>query len=108
MVQSFRVCVFSLLFACGLSAQAFAAVNISWVPPYGYNESKAAVQNSWTYNGQTWGVKDGLTYLNLQWWKPASDGSLSSESYGRDSTKIKWFAKWGKDNGVKILFCLYN
>ncbi|MBP5189219.1 MAG: hypothetical protein J6Z50_08815, partial [Fibrobacterales bacterium] len=89
MKASFGKILGALAVAFALSAPSFAAVNISWVPPYGYSASQSAVQNSWTYNGKSWGVKDGLTYLNLQWWKPADDGTLSSESYGRDSTKIK-------------------
>ena len=107
MMQSFRVCVFSLLFACGLSAQAFASVNISWVPPYGLSESKKVLDSTWTYDGKGWGVKDGLTYLNLQWWQPTTDGDLDPEGYAT-TENIQWFVDWGRRNGVKIQFCLYN
>ena len=61
MKKPFAKTLGALALAAAFAAPSFAAVNISWVPPYGYSKSQAAVSNSWTYNGKTWGVKDGLT-----------------------------------------------
>ena len=40
---------------------------------------------------------------------PDDNGNLTAEEeYGDSDTRINWFVNWGKTNGVKILFCLYN
>jgi hypothetical protein len=89
-----------------LPTRVHAGPVITWVPPYSVDECKAMVKRD--FGGV--GMKDGLTFLALQWWvtdgpnikawgKPAGDG------FDND---VKYFRDWGKANGVKVTLCVVN
>ena len=107
MKASFRKILGALAVALATAAPAFASPVISWVPPRGLDGVKKLFDSTWTYDGKEYGIKDGLTYLNLQWWKPDTAGNLKPKSVVSDAN-IRWFVDWGKANGVKVQFCIYN
>ncbi len=79
---------------------------ISWVPPYSVDACKNMVQRD--FGGV--GMKDGLTYLALQWW--VTDGPDIKQwgdvaGPGFDD-QVRFFRDWGKSNGVKITLCVVN
>lgn len=89
---------------------AEAAHVMTWVPPY-----RPHVQNSWkNLNADFGGVgmKDGLTHLALQFWLPTTSGGLIKDDKYKaidisDSVVAK-YVKWGNENNVKVLLCVYN
>ena len=105
-----RNLLLALAASAALVAPALALPVVAWVPPYFISTCKNSLQASWSYNGRSYGMKDGLTYLNLQFWSPSNSGVLG-RAYGSNSPSnndIDWFVKWGHDNGIKVLLCIYN
>ena len=86
---------------------AYAGPVISWVPPYSVAECKAKVTRDF---GGGIGMKDGLTYLALQWWVVDGGnikqwGNVAGPNFDND---VRYFRDWGKANGVKITLCVVN
>jgi hypothetical protein len=86
---------------------AYAGPVISWVPPYSVAECKAKVTRDF---GGGIGMKDGLTYLALQWWVVDGGnikqwGNVAGPDFDND---VRYFRDWGKANGVKITLCVVN
>ena len=80
---------------------------MTWVPPYALGGSLERLEESY---GEV-GAKDGLTHLGLQFWVPSMDGGITLVSKFReklDDDAVIKFRKWGNQNGVKILLCIYN
>ncbi len=95
------------LCAGALAARALAGPVISWVPPYSVADCKTKVQRDF---GGGIGMKDGLTYLALQWW--VTDGPSIKQwgdvAGGGFDDNVKFFRDWGKANGVKVSLCVVN
>ena len=95
-----------LLAASLFALPAFTGPVITWVPPYSVPECKTMVQRD--FGG--FGMKDGLSYLALQWW--VTDGPNIKQwgdvaGSGFDAN-VKWFRDWGKANGVMVTLCVVN
>jgi hypothetical protein len=96
---------FFVFFAAGLLVSpAYCGLVIAWVPPYSISACKTQLQKD--FGGV--GMKDGLTYLALQWWitnGPAlkKDSNVPSGSF---DTEVKWFVDWSHQYGIKALLCL--
>jgi hypothetical protein len=89
-----------------LTVTASAAPVITWVAPYRIPASKAMLQRD--FGGV--GMKDGLTWLALQFWITAGpdivrDGNIPAAEF---DTQVKWFRDWGHANGVKVTLCVTN
>jgi hypothetical protein len=87
-----------------LAWTAFAGPVISWVAPYRVDQTKAMLQRD--FGGV--GMKDGLTWLALQFWIDdgpglKQDGSVAGPNF--DAT-VKWFRDWGHANGIKVTLCV--
>ncbi len=93
-----------LLSAALIASVADAGPVITWVAPYRVAESKAMLQRD--FGGV--GMKDGLTWLALQFWVTSGpnltqDGSVAGANF--DNT-VKWFRDWGHANGIKVTLCV--
>ena len=79
---------------------------MTWVPPYAVAASKARLEQS--FRGV--GMKDVLTHLGLQFWKPTKDGGLAFAGRTNDvnDRAITALRDWGHTNGVRVLLCVYN
>lgn len=90
-----------------LAVEAFAGPVITWVPPYSVPECKAMVKKDF---GGGVGMKDGLSYLALQWW--VCDGGNIKQwgqvAGGNFDNDVAYFRDWGKANGVKVTLCVVN
>ena len=79
---------------------------MTWVPPYAVARSMARLTNS--FDGMA--MKDALTHLALQFWRPTMEGGL--ERPGRtnevNDRVIADLRQWGHTNGVRVLLCVYN
>jgi GH18 family chitinase len=98
---------FVLLSALGaLAGEKQAPRVMTWVPPYGIEQSLARLNES--YNG--FGPKDGVTHLALQFWTPSKRGEIRRvKTFGTiTDAHIARFQKWGRQNGVQIMLCVYN
>ncbi len=105
-----RNLMLALAASAAMVATTLALPVVAWVPPYFISTCKNSLQASWSYNGKNYGMKDGLTLLNLQFWSPTNSGALT-RAYGSNSPSngdIDWFVKWGHDNGIKVLLCIFN
>ncbi len=105
-----RNLILALAASAAMVAPVLALPVVAWVPPYFISTCKNSLQASWSYNGKNYGMKDGLTLLNLQFWSPTNSGALT-RAYGSNSpsnSDIDWFVKWGHDNGIKVLLCIFN
>jgi len=97
-------------FTAGLLAGAFTATTaiagpvITWVPPYSVGTCKTKLQANWG----GFGMKDGLTYLALQWWVCDGPNIKPWGGVPNFDTNVKWFVDWGKANGVKVTLCVVN
>lgn len=96
-----------LLAASLLAAAAFAGPVITWVPPFSVGACKTMVKKDF---GGGVGMKDGLTYLALQWWVTDGGnikqwGNVAGANFDND---VKYFRDWGKANGVKVTLCVVN
>jgi len=79
---------------------------MTWVPPYATDVCRARLDQS--FGGM--GMKDGLTHIGLQFWRPTSKGQIELVDNFKpidDSTIIN-FRKWGNANNVRVLLCIYN
>jgi hypothetical protein len=56
------------------------------------------------------GMKDGLTHIGLQFWRPTSKGQIELVDNFKpiDNSTIINFRKWGNANNVRVLLCIYN
>jgi hypothetical protein len=79
---------------------------MTWVPPYAVGRSKARLEES--FGGA--GMKDALTHLGLQFWKPTEDGGLvrAGRTNEVNDAIIAELRDWGRTNGVRVLLCVYN
>ena len=79
---------------------------MSWVPPYATEACRKNLDLS--FDGV--GVRDGLTHLGLQFWVPTEDGGLKFVDRFKtiDDATVSSFQKWGEENGVKAMLCVYN
>lgn len=87
-----------------------AGVVVTWVPPYA-----PQIHNSWNNLNADFGgvgMKDGLTHLALQFWLPTLEGGLEKDTKYKiediSDSVIANYVKWGDDNNVKTLLCVYN
>ncbi|MBT7405008.1 MAG: hypothetical protein HN754_02735, partial [Opitutae bacterium] len=79
---------------------------MTWVPPYATDVCRARLDQS--FGGV--GMKDGLTHIGLQFWRPTTKGHIELVDNFKpidDSTIIN-FRKWGNANNVRVLLCIYN
>ena len=88
-----------------LASSAIAGPVISWVPPYSVNACKNMVKRDF---GGGIGMKDGLTFLALQWWVCDGPNIKPWGGVGDFDNQVKYFRDWGKANGVKITLCVVN
>lgn len=87
-------------------ARASAAEVMTWVPSYSIAPSYTALTKD--FGGI--GMKDGLSRVALQFWRPTATGSLAKDSaYGIISdADIKKFSDWGNEHNIEIMLCIYN
>ena len=79
---------------------------MTWVPPYATSTCLDRLNES--FDGL--GMKNGLTHLGLQFWRPSEKGQIKLVNDFKpidDSTIIK-FRKWGKAKNIRVLLCVYN
>jgi hypothetical protein len=79
---------------------------MTWVPPYAVARCKMRIDES--FGGI--GMKDALTHLGLQFWKPTRDGGLTRAGRTNevnDAVIVEW-RNWGRTNGVRVMLCVYN
>ena len=79
---------------------------MTWVPPYATDVCRARLDQS--FGGV--GMKDGLTHIGLQFWRPTTKGQIELVDNFKpidDSTIIN-FRKWGNAHNVRVLLCVYN
>ena len=79
---------------------------MTWVPPYATAKCKERLDES--FKGV--GMKNGLTHLGLQFWRPTKKGKIELVDNFKpidDSTVIN-FRKWGNAHHVRVLLCIYN
>lgn len=105
-----------LLFLVAFDIPAVAAVTntfrpykhpvMTWVPPYAVAKCQGTLAA--TFEGV--GMKDALTHLGLQFWKPTKDGGLAFAGASNvvNDAAVEHFRKWGHTNGVRVLLCVYN
>jgi Glycosyl hydrolases family 18 len=79
---------------------------IAWVAPYSVAASQTMLQKD--FGGV--GMKDGLSYLALQFWITngpglSKDGNISSTNFDSDVT---WFRDWGHKYGIIVELCVDN
>jgi hypothetical protein len=88
------------LLACPVAAGPV----ISWVAPYRIDQTKAMLQRD--FGGV--GMKDGLTWLALQFWVTNGPGIVQDANVAGPSfdNTVKWFRDWGHANGIKVTLCV--
>ena len=79
---------------------------IAWVPPYSVSACQTMLQRD--FGGV--GMKDGISYLALQFWITNGaglnkDGNISS---GNFDTDVNWFRDWGHKYGINVELCVDN
>lgn len=79
---------------------------MTWVPPYAVSQCEKRLKES--FNGI--GMKDGITHLGLQFWRPTKEGGvqLLTRFKGINDATVLRFRKWGSANGVRVMLCVYN
>jgi hypothetical protein len=78
---------------------------MSWVPPYGIDQSKTILQS----NFGDYSPSNGLTRLGLQFWIPTMSGGVVKQTvFDIKDSDVEWFTNWGNDNGAEVLLCVYN
>ena len=79
---------------------------MTWVPPYATSQCLDPLNES--FGGI--GMKNGLTHLGLQFWRPSDKGQIKlvDDFKPIDDATIIQFRKWGKTNNVRVLLCVYN
>ena len=86
------------------ASSADAGPVITWVAPYRVDAAKAMLQKDFGGGG----MKDGLTWLALQFWvtsgpQVVQDGNVAGAGF---DDKVKWFRDWGHSHGVKVTLCV--
>ena len=79
---------------------------MTWVPPYATSICLDRLNESF----EEMGMKNGLTHLSLQFWRPTIKGQIELVDNFKpidDSTIIN-FRKWGNVHDVRVLLCIYN
>ena len=79
---------------------------MTWVPPYATSICLDRLNESF----EEMGMKNGLTHLGLQFWRPTIKGQIELVDNFKpinDSTIIN-FRKWGNVHDVRVLLCIYN
>ncbi|MDB5105127.1 MAG: hypothetical protein JWP91_2816 [Fibrobacteres bacterium] len=104
-----RLAAMAVMAAIAATAFSPAAAGpvISWVPPYSVEACKNMVKRDF---GGGIGMKDGLTFLALQWWVTDGPdikqwGDVAGPGFDDD---VRYFRDWGKANGVKVTLCVVN
>jgi hypothetical protein len=79
---------------------------MTWVPPYAVSRCQSRLTESFGSAG----MKDALTHLGLQFWKPTMDGGLviARRTNEVNDGTIGELRDWGRTNGVRVLLCVYN
>ena len=79
---------------------------MTWVPPYATSTCLDRLNES--FDGL--GMKNGLTHLGLQFWRPSEKGKMQlvDDFKPIDDSTIIQFRKWGEVNNVRVLLCVYN
>ena len=79
---------------------------MTWVPPYATNICQYRLNDS--FGGM--GMKNGLTHLGLQFWRPSEKDKIQlvGDFQPIDDASIIQFRKWGDTHKVQILLCVYN
>ena len=79
---------------------------MTWVPPYATSTCLDRLNESFG----DMGMKNGLTHLGLQFWRPSEKGKLKivDDFKPIDESTIINFRKWGKTHNVRVLLCVYN
>jgi hypothetical protein len=79
---------------------------MTWVPPYAVSRCNTRLTES--FGGV--GMKDVLTHLGLQFWRPTRDGGLvrAGPTNEVSDAVITGLRDWGRTNGVRVLLCVYN
>jgi hypothetical protein len=79
---------------------------MTWVPPYATSKCLDRLNESFG----DMGMKNGLTHLGLQFWRPAEKGKIQlvDDFKPIDDSTIIQFRKWGEAHNVRILLCVYN
>ena len=79
---------------------------MTWVPPYATSTCLDRLNES--FGGV--GMKNGLTHLGLQFWRPAENGKIQLVDNFKpiDDSTIIQFRKWGDTHNVQVLLCVYN
>jgi hypothetical protein len=94
-----------------LTLVSFSRNVMTWIPVYGTGNCKALLNDP---DKSVW-LKNGLTHIGLQFWVPGDNGKVvfvtdykftyKASTISQDVTD---FAKWGNDNNVKVMLCLFN
>ena len=79
---------------------------MTWVPPYATSNCLDRLNES--FDGL--GMKNGLTHLGLQFWRPSEKGKMQlvDDFKPIDDSTIIQFRKWGEAHNVRVLLCVYN
>lgn len=90
----------------GIKQHAKITRVMTWVPPYATAKCKDRLDES--FKGV--GMKDGLTHLGLQFWRPTKKGQIELVDNFKpiDDSTINNFRKWGNAHHVRVLLCIYN
>ncbi|MGM0460974.1 MAG: glycoside hydrolase family 18 protein [Fibrobacterota bacterium] len=98
-----RYSVFLIVF---LICSIASANVISWVPPYGIDDSWSSFESEWS----GYGPPNGLTWLALQFWVPDGSGGLTytSRYEGVGDSPVIQFRDKAREHGVKTMLCVYN
>jgi hypothetical protein len=94
--------IVSILPAC----PSYCGQVIAWVAPYSVAASQTMLQRD--FGGV--GMKDGISYLALQFWITSGaglsrDGNISSANFDPD---VIWFRDWGHKYGINVELCVDN
>ena len=79
---------------------------MTWVPPYATSACLDRLNESFDRVG----MKNGLTHLGLQFWRPLEKGKMQLVDNFKpiDDSTIIQFRKWGNAHNVQVLLCVYN
>lgn len=103
----FWAALVAVMLSCGFfTSQAEARRVMTWVPPYAIAESMTQLK---AMHG-SFGGKNSITHLALQFWVPTADGmgvQYSTDGSPSDAA-VAEFVAWGHANGIKVLLCVYN
>ena len=101
-MRSKTVFLVAALFAAIPALSLYANPVTAWVPSYSIATCKTILEKD--FGGV--GMKDGLTYLPLQFYKP--NGAALVKGGDFTDADIQWFITWGHKSNIKVLLCIYN